>query len=280
MRYEAVGSCIYCGGLASSGQKLSTEHIIPMGLGGSDTLPEASCESCEKITSRFERVCLQQMFKEARAHFKIPAKRKRRPEGRPTKLPAGFGAGHKKKWIDVPIDNHPFIFGLPKFGLAGQLHGKKPDDQIEVLGSSIKPGSRDVMSRFRRIGSTGSFQIWALHEFCLLLEKIAHGYACAELRTDNFAPLLPDVILGRSLYSFQFVGGGLAADFGEEGALHRVQLAKLAALDGSEYLGAYVQLFAGKSAPIYHVVVGTLTAQQSASELIEEKVGNVISVAY
>lgn len=279
-RYDPIGRCIYCGSLAPGEQRLSKEHIIPMGLGGSDTLPESSCKSCEKITSRFERICLQKMFREARAHFKIPAKRKRRREGRPSRLSAGFEAGHKTKWKAVPVDDHPFFLAMPKFGLAGQLYGKKPDNQIEILGSSIKPASKDTLSRFRRIGAKSTYQIWALSEFCQLLEKIAHGYACAELGLNNFEPLLPEVILGISPYSFHFVGGGLAADLGAENALHRIKLTTLQALDGSEFLGAYIQLFADKDAPTYHVIVGKFFSQQSSEELKATRLGNVILVDY
>jgi 5-methylcytosine-specific restriction endonuclease McrA len=49
-KYPPIGQCIYCG---SDGgvDGLRDEHIVPYSLGGHAELKEASCRSCEKITS-------------------------------------------------------------------------------------------------------------------------------------------------------------------------------------------------------------------------------------
>lgn len=51
LRLQSVGACIYCG--ATEG-RLTEEHIIPTGLGGTLVLPNASCDMCATLTSQFE----------------------------------------------------------------------------------------------------------------------------------------------------------------------------------------------------------------------------------
>ena len=48
-----IGSCIYCG---STAPPLTTEHIIPEALGGTDYLTFATCEPCRKETADAENV--------------------------------------------------------------------------------------------------------------------------------------------------------------------------------------------------------------------------------
>lgn len=45
-----VGQCIYCG----STEELSSEHVIPYGLGGNLVLHDSSCKSCADETSKLE----------------------------------------------------------------------------------------------------------------------------------------------------------------------------------------------------------------------------------
>ncbi|MBP6077135.1 MAG: hypothetical protein KA520_12490 [Nitrosomonas sp.] len=48
--------CIYCG---NTDEKLTKEHIVPRGLGGTCTIPSASCKKCQKITSQLEHSILR-----------------------------------------------------------------------------------------------------------------------------------------------------------------------------------------------------------------------------
>ena len=49
--YPSVGACIYCG---TTEGKLTTEHIIAEGFGGTLLLPNATCQSCAAETSAVE----------------------------------------------------------------------------------------------------------------------------------------------------------------------------------------------------------------------------------
>src|ERR1700733_7626443 len=52
--YDPVGSCIYCGRttLPHGVDRFTDEHIIPLGLGGTRILPEASCVKCQRTINR------------------------------------------------------------------------------------------------------------------------------------------------------------------------------------------------------------------------------------
>ena len=78
--YAPVGHCIYCGSREWSpgcNRKLGDEHIVPEGLGGKLILPESSCKSCEKITSKFELEWLRSSFFAVRVQKGLGKKKKR-----------------------------------------------------------------------------------------------------------------------------------------------------------------------------------------------------------
>ena len=54
-RFPRVGKCIYCG----STDKLTDEHVLPLGLSGTAVLPDASCTERAKITGKVEQDVLR-----------------------------------------------------------------------------------------------------------------------------------------------------------------------------------------------------------------------------
>src|ERR1700756_3607212 len=93
--HQPVGACIYCG--ATEG-KLTTEHIIAEGFGGTLLLPQTTCQACAAETTAVEGRCAGKLFRPARRELRLPqknrrAKAKRGPEtfdatihGKPVKL--------------------------------------------------------------------------------------------------------------------------------------------------------------------------------------------------
>src|ERR1035437_5629128 len=71
--YDPVGVCIYCGAMVT---RLSEEHIIPQGLGGTLKLPAASCSVCADETHAYEGRVQARMFGYARAQFGIRGKKR------------------------------------------------------------------------------------------------------------------------------------------------------------------------------------------------------------
>ena len=75
--FGSVGKCIYCG----AESELTTEHIIPFGLGGKSILHGASCKKCAAITSKFERDVLKGTYNDFRISWDFPSrKKKERPK--------------------------------------------------------------------------------------------------------------------------------------------------------------------------------------------------------
>ena len=118
-----IGRCIYCG----SRRDLTSEHIIPYGLGGEFILQEASCKKCATITSQFEGDELKGPLSAFRAANKFPSRHKKiRPinfqlkakksgenqsftiSAQPTLFPLMLPI------YDVPafINKHPYVSGL------------------------------------------------------------------------------------------------------------------------------------------------------------------------
>jgi hypothetical protein len=254
IRYQPVGQCIYCGVDAST-ESLSDEHIIPLGLGGYNVLPDASCERCRKITGGFEGFCLQQMLGEARTHLKIPEKRKRRRSGRPESLGVGQPSGDGTYWTQVPVAAHPFFLRMYIPGSPRELTGEPHSDTWPLVApfqwTCINDGS---ISRAEALGSeTLIKQTLNARYFCLMLGKIAHSLAIAVHGRNYFVPLIGEIIWHQEVAIFNYVGGA-TMPLPNEG-LHQISSGWKQAPAG-QFLTVRIQLFSWLGAPTYEVVVG------------------------
>lgn len=108
-----IGVCIYCG---STTAQLKREHIVPEGFGNKngDVLGEASCGSCETITSDFERYILRELFGDARKVFGIKSKKKKKNQPTIIKQLIRDAAGVERE-IEVPNDEIITRVMLPVF---------------------------------------------------------------------------------------------------------------------------------------------------------------------
>ncbi len=255
--YQPVWHCIYCGTAPARKGALGKEHIIPQGLGGTMILPRASCRLCEDITKSFERECLRKMFREVRGHLNIPAK-PRRPEERPSEFRIGFtqkGDEKNRRWLDIPIEAHPFSFSMPGLPVAGILEGREPTHNatIERVHTFLGPGFHEKM---RHIGANTAFTLFPIGEFFQLLAKIGHAYAVAEIGYERFSPLLIDLIRGDDDHLGHHIGTETKNSRGKTTELHTLALILARDAKGDELIVVNVRLFSRLNAPTYHVVVG------------------------
>ena len=102
---EPINQCIYCDTIDV---KYTDEHVIPAGLDGTWTIPKASCEECQKITSKFERQVLRGFLHEPRIAMESFT---RRPQDRPNTLPLTIN----NKEYDVPVKEHSINLSLVDF---------------------------------------------------------------------------------------------------------------------------------------------------------------------
>lgn len=254
-KYDPVGRCIYCG--ATKG--LTTEHIVPIALGGNATLPKASCEDCASKTKRFEQTCTRFMFGAYRIKVGFPT---RHPEQRPSYLPLSIETrrGSKDK-IRIPASEHPSGILLVKFPPPGILSGKPPPELGETVHyegwlhipdpSTIRVNlSRSDVMEF----IAANFDELA---FAQLLAKVALSYSVAEskklLPMDS---LLPRLIRGETDEFRHFIGGNPEDMPSLPGVIHRLSLKhEHEPFDGCTHYVANVQLFAYLGAPQYKIVI-------------------------
>jgi hypothetical protein len=274
VKYAAVGSCIYCGVSSEalpSGRFLSSEHIIPEGLGGTQEVPDASCSNCAVITSTFERSCLREYFQHARAY--LNAYGKRRPDKRPRDFPAALKVGDgNQESVRVPLQDYPFWCMMLTMPPPGILIGRpKEADRQGVLCHPIMISERGHESKMVGIiGSNPGTRTVELTcrlspgEFWKLLAKVAYSFAVAKYGYNSFEPFLKEFILGLDEFvGPHFIGGAYSAEnlpvesIGSFPGLHEARLLTIE-FGGRRLLVCRLQLFAPLLAPVYDVVVGSI----------------------
>jgi hypothetical protein len=218
-RYAPVKACIYCGALRyhdTSKRKLGDEHIIPEGLGGNLLLPEASCERCERTINSFEQRVLTGTYHVARKQMNIRSKKKRKPPPIPLKIT--FNDGRELR-IMIPVEKYPgLIVTLTFFPPRILLNSERLP--IEISGGLAMATLPEFGERLNAIigmpitvfPGTITFEPIrpdaTAQRLALMLAKIAHSYATAELGTAGFIPYLRELILGDTPeYLTHYVGG-------------------------------------------------------------------------
>lgn len=268
--YPAVGICIYCGSdkyAEGSSRKLGDEHIVPEGLGGRLLLKEASCKSCEAITSRIEIEWLRSSFYAARVQKGLGKKKKRLP----TTLPLKVTINGRVITKAVPLKKYPALVVTLLFDTPDILHDMEPVEKILSGGVAlgIVPTFGELMKEHLAQGavtfepprkSATSTQLGRM------LAKISHAYAVAELGIKGFNPVLQPIILGHDTRHLpHYIGGSreispcLPFNYG-------LALSVKASTKGKKFLVAAIRLLSDiQGMPTYHVVVGTpRDAQQGA----------------
>lgn len=197
------------------------------------------------------------MFRGVRGHLDIPTKPKR-PEQRPSEFRIGFtqkGDEKNRRWLDIPIEAHPFSFSMPGLPVAGILEGREPTHNatIERVHTFLGPGFQEKM---RHIGANTAFTLFPVGEFFQLLAKIGYAYAVAEIGYERFSPFLIDLIRGDDDHLGHHIGTEARTPEGRTKDLHTLTLGAARTPAGDELIVVNVRLFARIGAPTYHVIVG------------------------
>lgn len=259
--YAPVGRCIYCGAAEwepGTARKLGDEHIIPEGLGGRLVLPEASCKSCEKETSRFELEWLRSAYYAARVQKGL-GKKKKRP---PTHLPLKVEVDSRIVVKQIRIDKYPAMVVTLLFDRPGVLVGMNtPRRELsggvavgthvsfgEHLGEHLAQGT--VTFEPPRASATS-------RELGRMLAKIAHAYAVAELGPQQFRPFLLPIITGADLSDLAHYVGGTRQFPKQTSVPYEIELRSVTSDDHRLYLMVAVRLLADMNGlPEYWIVVG------------------------
>lgn len=251
--FSPVGYCIYCG---AAGGRLSREHIVPHGLGGTFVLPASSCGACAAVTSAFERKVLRGPMWSVRAHLQLKS---RRAALAPKLGLLNVVRGGREELVELPLAAHPLPLMFPRFVEPSTFTGKHQQG-ITMRGHATYCFGKCPHDVLRDLGAD-DFRISQDYEmvpFAQLLGKIAWAMAAAEnwlTKIDRAAGSLVDALITAPDDIGRWVGTCLEAPAPMPGVLHAIVPMMI-----SDHLVYHIQLFADARTPRYGVVVGRLAS--------------------
>lgn len=206
-----LNECMYCG--AKEGEeidflkkgevvkepvKLSDEHIIPYGLGGTLLFEKSSCQECARITSKLERDVMRGFLYYPRVVGNLPSRKKK---DRPKQIMLDcIDLDESVTQRNFAIDDAVSILLLPIFVQPGCMEGVNyPANSVSVKGIDWKLIGQNHQ-KFLQDNDLSGIKISTrldIKSFLRLLAKIAYGFYVAQngLFPKDESPLLP-IILG------------------------------------------------------------------------------------
>ena len=252
--------CIYCNGPPP----LTLEHIIPDGLGGALTIPNASCAACADQTHAFEGHAMN-LLRSVRRQLGFPQKR-RGAKARANRKDEQFVLMLDRNRVKVPIDEFPALLMSLVFPLPGILLNQKPEDKPltgGVYSAELMEGIGEKLNRIKakyRAQSVGVVGIepnarGSEDDFGRMLAKIAHAYAAAELGCGGFVPFLVRIIQGIKPYCLPYFIGSAIGKAPPYSDLHQIEIDRTG-LGLGQFVVVKIRLFANRDTPTHYVVVG------------------------
>jgi hypothetical protein len=246
-----VGECIYCG--AREGV-LSDEHVVPYALKGTWILKHASCESCRKITSLFERRVLRGPYLLARTVLKLPTRHKKQ---RPKTFTVETKKGDAVVTHELGTGQFPATVFFLQFAPPACTSQASSQSGINCSGAYLYQLSGPTLDEFAKQNLADA--VLVRHEikpvdFARMIAKIAYGFCVFKygsvLREKSF--VLP-AILGQENDIGRWVGCDGERHLSSSNTLHVVETA-----ENNGLILARVKLFSFLDSPEYLVVVGRL----------------------
>ena len=248
--HPSLGFCMYC----DSTEELSSEHIVPYGLGGRIELLDSTCSKCAKITSKIELKLLRGQFWRARAVTGIQSRSKH--SNAPTHTSVVLERAGERTELDLPRDDAPAIISFPYFS-PPRLAIQETSPGISVSGNVAINYGKDPGEIAKENGATRiSFRDETQpYLFAQLLAKIALGMAYATGAVAELTEVSPlrGLILGTDNRIGDYVGSMTDELSSHTGQIHRVAIF---VHDETGYLVADIQLFSESMSPRYAVVIG------------------------
>lgn len=253
--FEAAEACIYC---FARDVRLSTEHIVPEGIGGMYKLPAASCDSCAARTSALEGRVISRIYGDARAHFGTRRKRNK-------KFPDEFSVRREtdglQETVVVTLSDHPGAVTTLNFrNTPGILRHQPLMDTDDWGNADIRVWfAPNAMANIAKIGGkvvvTNDLPV---SDFARFLAKIAHSYAVAILGPESFRSFLTEAVISDvPKHLPHYVGGsrhGMPPS--SQPDLHGLLLSRVPHKTLPHLWQVSIQLFAPLGFPVYDVIVG------------------------
>lgn len=225
-RFDPVGRCIYCG--AEPPVPLTTEHIIPQGLGGGLILPSASCDTCRIITQKIEERCLRWSL----LPYRLLTGLVQRPHEISEKV------RQAPRFLLVPVFSEPpgILIGLPP-GRPIPYHFMMATNDTNVsLPNEVN-----------------------LRDYVRMVAKIAHSYAVAQLGFGAFASDLPKIIIDDVIQIASHLIGRSDTDLPvpRDALSHQLGM-ELVPWGSGNLVRVRMRLFAYHNSPAYEIIAGRL----------------------
>ena len=256
-----VGECIYCG---ERNATLGNEHAVPYGLNGPWTLLRASCDTCSKITTRFEHDVMKRLWPDVR---NVLAMQSRRRDKRPTTLPLIVLRNGAKEVVQVPRTKFPTYLVTPTFPPPASFWSSRPVsgvfvnlDVIHLCGPTFQEASKE----YPGADFVGAHTNFSPGDFARMVAKV--GF-CAAVFALGLGPFTNTPIRRIILGSDPCIGYSVGSSWkepvnGTRGGLHE---ARVTCSEPGSHIHAFVRLFAQFGAPEYHVLLGPADPQCVAS---------------
>ena len=244
---------IYCG----STDKLEREHILPLGLSGTATLPRSTCRQCAVITGNVENQILRGELWPVRVFRDLKSRTKHRDAPREVDVDVRQG----DQWVRErrSIDEVPILLNFPFYSTPRHLTGAPASGGVSVEGiATVAFGAERESARGALADPNIRFPMTSRpNEFARMIAKIAYAFAYAEGAIADLAgaaTVLP-AILGQRDDIGSWVGTLPSSLEAMPGMLHRIGIHH----DTQQrLLLGEVQLFADSQTPTYGVILGPL----------------------
>jgi hypothetical protein len=207
-------------------------------------------------------------------YYDFPSRRRKlRPKTLPLKVKY---RSSETAWTSIEVDQdvYPFLLLFPHYLMPDELSGfvtVPPRDsatsKLWIRGASFRYGLTSHLEELAaklnvaQILPTATMEA---HQFCLMLAKIAHAYAVAELGLGSFSPFLSQIITSADLSNRAQYIGGLADSEPKSNGLHELSIDSHTCARPN-IVAVRLRLLASLEAPTYFLAVGRRVASSETA---------------
>jgi hypothetical protein len=192
---------------------------MPISLGGTAIIEDASCTECEKITSYIDGFLANKIFGDVRARGAVRRRRRRRKPPRESDLAPQLVFDDRAEPIDLPLADRPFQTIIPVWEWPGIAQGVLPSRNYGQIKANLYWDIPPTFAGAIGMGPNEERQVrfrWDkqlnVDTFARAIAKIGYCHTVVRYGLDGFRRLvLPQIILGTYPYIPYFVG----SDVGE-----------------------------------------------------------------
>ncbi|MGG5890392.1 HNH endonuclease [Falsiroseomonas sp. HC035] len=250
--------CIFC---KKNAENLTDEHIIPYAMNGTAVLRRATCESCARITGRFEHELFREYWLSNRVNLGMKS-RKKKTQPKTVRLPL---QSDKARLVEIPVDEVPLpTLMLPNWPAPGILRGLPSTTEYQMTLDHQFYYDIAAMAKLQNTRGVSNRHRFRDQTFARVIAKIAYTDCISKYGIQHYTPFLSDFILSQQVrhdYKHYIGGTDLSRErlFPEPSPQHMFSCAITTIPEMHEdcvYAVSYLNFFSGYGTPVYAVVSG------------------------